>query len=105
MSTKINKTEMTAHEEFQVYKSDYDKKLLKRARVQSIILGLAATITVLAMLYGMIQNIEAKTQRNSAIANEQKAIEAKLEADKQRGIAAGEIAALRTELASCKAGK
>jgi hypothetical protein len=105
VSTKLKETKMTPQEEFQAYKADFDKKQLKRARIQAIVLASAAVITVLAMVYGTIQNIEANTQRDRAVANEQMAIEAKLEADKQRDVVASEIAALKTELASCKTTK
>lgn len=63
------------------------RRLLRRARVTSIVLGTATVIAVLFMLYGLIQSIEAGTQRDAAIKNEQIAIEAKLEADQQRDIA------------------
>ncbi len=63
------------------------RRLLRRARVTSIVLGTATVIAVLFMLYGLIQSIEAGAQRDLAIKNEQEAIVAKLEADKQRDIA------------------
>jgi len=63
------------------------RRMLRRARLTSIVLGTAAIIAVLFMIYGIIQSIEAGTQRDAAIKNEQQAIEAKLEADKQRDIA------------------
>jgi hypothetical protein len=88
---------MTAQEEFQVYKAEYEKKLLTRARVQAIVLGSATVITVMAMLYGLVNNIEAGAQRDIAVANEQKAIEAKLEADSQREMAAE----LKSKLTDC----
>lgn len=99
---------MTAEEQFQAYKAGYDKKLVKAARVQSIILGSATVIAVLGMLYGLISNIEAGAQKDLASWNEQKAITAKSEADKQRSIASDlqrQNADLKSELDKCKSGK
>ena len=44
----------------------YKQKELKRARVTSVVLGLAAVIAVLFMIYGFTQSIEAQKQRNLA---------------------------------------
>jgi hypothetical protein len=96
---------MTAQEEFLAYKADFDKKLLKRARRQAIVLGLATVITVTAILYGTIQSIEAGTQRDQAIRNEQAAMEARLEVDKQRETHQGELESLKAKLEACKTTK
>ncbi len=63
------------------------RRMLRRARVTSIILGTAAIIAVLFMIYGLTQSIEAGKQRDIAVTNEKNAIEAKVEADRQRDIA------------------
>lgn len=60
------------------------RRMLRRARVTSIVLGTAAIIAVLFMIYGFTQSIEAGKQRDIAVNNEKKAIEAKVEADSQR---------------------
>ncbi len=99
---------MTAEEQFQSYKADFDKRQLIRARTTSIVLGLATVVGVLGMLYGLINNIEATAQSDVAIKNEQDAITAKLETDKLRTVANDlnrENADLKSQLAICKSGK
>ncbi len=97
---------MTAEEQFHAYKADFDKKLLKKARIQSTILGSATVIAILGVMYGLINNIEVGTQKDLASWNEQKAIEAKLEADKLRD-GANELqsqnAELKAQLDACSA--
>ena len=63
------------------------RRVLRRARVTSIVLGTAAVIAILFMIYGLTQSIEAGKQRDIAVTNEKNAIEAKVEADRQRDIA------------------
>ena len=63
------------------------RRALRRARVTSVVLGTAAVIAVLFMIYGFTQSIEATRQRDIAVDKEKQAIEAKEEADKQRDIA------------------
>ena len=46
------------------------RRMLRRARVTSIVLGTAAIIAVLFMIYGLTQSIEAGKQRDNALANE-----------------------------------
>ena len=75
---------MTAEEQFEIYKADFDKKQLKRARIIAVVLGLSTIITVVAMLFAAINSIEAGTWREQAIRSEQTAIESKLVADKVR---------------------
>jgi hypothetical protein len=99
---------MTAQEEFKTYKEDFDKKQLKRARAQALILGSATVLTVLGMLYGLINNIEAGTQRDLALKNEQDAIALKNELGKQKGIVTTleqQLADIKTQLVECKSGK
>ncbi len=70
------------------------RRRLRRARVTSIVLGTAALIAVLFMIYGFTQSIEAGRQRDIAekqrliaVAGEKTAVEAKEEAEKQKGYA------------------
>ncbi|MBY0434704.1 MAG: hypothetical protein K2U26_11395, partial [Cyclobacteriaceae bacterium] len=70
------------------------RRMLRRARITSIVLGTAAVIAILFMIYGITQSIEANSQkleatkqRDKAIENEKAAIVAKEEAEKQRQIA------------------
>ncbi len=60
------------------------RRMLRRARVTSIVLGVAAIIAIIFMIYGFIQSIEAGTQRDAAVKSEKAAITAKEEADIQR---------------------
>lgn len=99
---------MTPEEKFQAYKADFDKKLLKRARMVSVILGSATVVAVLGMLYGLISNIEAGTQKDLALWNEQKAITAESEANKLRDSAAElqrQNTDLKSQLEKCKSAK
>ena len=69
----------------------YERQALKRARITSIILGLAAVITVLSVIYGTTQSIEAGKQSDLvavAVMNSQK-----------------EIIILKEQLAACQAEK
>ena len=66
------------------------RRMLRRARVTSIVLGTAAVIAVLFMIYGFTQSIEANKQRLAALEGEKNATLAKEEADKQRDIAEGQ---------------
>ncbi len=70
------------------------RRMLRRARVTSIVLGTAAVIAILFMIYGFTQSIEAGRQRDiaegqraEAVKNEQLAVEATKEAEYQREIA------------------
>ena len=69
------------------------RRMLRRARVTSIVLGTAAVIAILFMIYGFTQSIEAGRQRDiaeiqraEAVKNEEKAIKASKEAERQRDI-------------------
>ena len=57
---------MSAEEELQAFKL----QTLKRARVTAIVLGCAAVISVLFMVYGFTQNIEATKQKDIALYQE-----------------------------------
>jgi ABC-type lipoprotein release transport system permease subunit len=81
------------------------EKLVGRARATSIVLGVAAVITVLAMIYGIIQNIEAGTWRDMAVQKEQQAIEAKLASDRERAILLRANQDLKAHLDQCISGK
>ncbi len=63
------------------------RRMLRRARVTNLVLGTAAIIAVLFLLYGYTQTIEANRQREAAEREKKAALEAKAEADKQRDIA------------------
>jgi WD40 repeat protein len=70
------------------------RRMLRRARVTSLILGIAAIIAIIFMIYGFTQSIEAGRQsleagkqRDIAISNENKAVLAKVEAEQQRKLA------------------
>lgn len=90
---------MKPEELISVNKAAFEKQLLKQARKLSIVLGLSGVISIGAITYGIIQNIETGTQRDAAIKNEQSAIEWKLEADTlhQR------VLDLEKQLAQCQA--
>jgi len=60
------------------------RRLLRRARVTSVILGTAAVIAVLFMIYGFTQSIEAGKQRDLAFEREKEANISKGEAVIQR---------------------
>ena len=78
---------MNAEEELIQFKH----QMLKRSRITSIVLGLAAVIAVLFMVYGFTQNIEAGRQRDLSIV-------AMVESQK-------EIAILKEQLAQCESEK
>ena len=69
----------------------FKKVQLKKARMTSVVLGLAAVIAVLSMVYSTTQSIEAMRQRDLSVVE-------KMTADK-------EIAALKEQLASCQSEK
>ena len=79
---------MNTEEEFQEYKLQQ----LKRSRLTAVVLGMAAILSVLFLIYGFTQSIEATRQRDLAVEMEKQAVEAK--ADKQL-----DIARTQTELA------
>ena len=60
---------MTTEEELKAYKL----QMLKRNRISSVVLGSAAVVSVLFMIYGFTQSIEADKQRFSAIESEKSA--------------------------------
>ncbi len=74
---------MNTKEEFQEYKLQQ----LKRSRLTAVVLGMAAILCVLFLIYGFTQSIEATRQRDLAVEMEKQAVEAKAEANKQRDIA------------------
>lgn len=51
---------MSAEEELKAFKL----QTLKKARMTAVVLGIAAVITVIFMIYGFTQNIEAGRQRD-----------------------------------------
>ena len=67
---------------------DYKKLMLKKARLTSIVLGLAAVIAILFMVYGFTQTIEAHRQRDLDREESQK-----------------EISILKAQLAQCQSEK
>ncbi len=81
---------MNTEEEFQEYKLQQ----LKRSRLTAVVLGMAAILSVLFLIYGFTQSIEATRQRDLAVEMEKQAVEAKAKADKQL-----DIARTQTELA------
>ena len=70
---------MNTEEEFQEYKLQQ----LKRSRLTAVVLGMAAILCVLFLIYGFTQSIEATRQRDLAVEKEKQAVEAKAEADRQ----------------------
>lgn len=60
------------------------RRALRRARVMSAVLGVAAIIAIIFMIYGFTQYIEAEHQRTLAVEKEKKAIRAEEDAIKQR---------------------
>lgn len=72
----------------------FQQKALRRDRITSIILGLATIITVISMLYGFTQSIEAEKQ--NIIAQEQREIAVKQES---------RSAILQDQLKACQAEK
>ena len=72
----------------------FEREALRRARLTSIILGFAALITVISMLYGFTQSIEAEKQ--SIIAQEQRERAVKQES---------QAAILQDQLTACQAEK
>ncbi len=63
------------------------RRMLRRARITSVVLGIAAIIAIMFMLYGFAQSIEANKQRLAAESGEKKAQLAEKEAFRQRDIA------------------
>ena len=53
---------MNPQEEIKTYKQLIEKQMLRNARIMSFILGAAAMVTVVAMIYGFTQSIEASRQ-------------------------------------------
>lgn len=74
---------------------EFRKQMLRRARLTSIVLGLAAVVTVLFMIYGFTQSIEAGRERDIALEKEQAA---SIEALNQKEIADS----LKRQLAECQ---
>ena len=108
MSANFEEIEMTAEGKFRLYKSDLDKKLVKRVRTQSIILGSATVIAVLGIVYGLINDIEASAHKDIAVMNAQIANQANAEASKCEELKnelQRENADLKTQLDKCKSGK
>lgn len=60
---------MSAEEELKTFKL----QMLKKSRMQSVVLGIGAVITVLFMIYGFTQNIEAGKQRDITMGAEREA--------------------------------
>ena len=60
---------MKGEDEFHTQKLQLEKSALRRARVTSIVLGIAAIVAVLFMIYGFTQSIEATRQRDIAVTN------------------------------------
>ena len=73
------------------HKADGKKLMLKKARIQAIVIGMAAVIAVLFMVYGFTQSIEAGRQRDLSLF-------AKEESQK-------EISTLKEQLARCESEK
>ncbi|MDZ4716656.1 MAG: hypothetical protein SH819_14415 [Cytophagales bacterium] len=63
------------------------QRSLRRARIMSLVLGIAAIIAIIFMIYGFTQYIEAEHQRVVAQDKEMKAIKAEEEAVRQREVA------------------
>lgn len=63
------------------------KRVLRRARVTAIVLGIAALIAILFFVFAQIQTIEAKRNSEEAKLRSDEAIAAKAESDKQTEIA------------------
>ena len=80
---------MSAEEELQAFKL----QTLKRARVTSIVLGGAAVISVLFMIYGFTQSIEASKQKDMALYQERQ-----LQECQKRREAADQALKMETEL-------
>ena len=80
-------------EEFEELK----KLALRRARITSIVLGTAAVVAVLSMVYGFTQSIEASKQRDIAIMREFAADSAKNDALHQKELAEAELRKCKEE--------
>jgi WD40 repeat protein/energy-coupling factor transporter ATP-binding protein EcfA2 len=63
------------------------KRRLQRARVTAIVLGSFLLVALIAFVYALIQQTEAKKQENLAVANAVRAEKAKVEAETQTVIA------------------
>lgn len=63
------------------------RRLLRRARVTNIVLGSAAVVAILFMIYGFTQTIEVGRQRDIAVQKEHAADSARLDAIAQKVIA------------------
>ena len=70
---------------------EYKKLMLKKARLTSIVMGLAAVIAVLFMIYGFTQNIETGKQLDIALEKEMASQK--------------EISVLKEQLAQCQSEK
>jgi hypothetical protein len=68
-----------------------EKEMLKKARIQSVILGTAGIIAIIFMIYGFTQSIEADRGR--------------MELEKMTEIKDAEIATLQGKLKECEDGK
>ena len=72
-------------------KQPSEEQLVKKARMQSFVLGAAAVIAIIFMIYGFTQSIEADRQR--------------MQLKKMTEIKDAEITALQGKLKECEAGK
>jgi hypothetical protein len=63
------------------------QRMLRRARVTNIILGVFLVIAIFFFFYGLIRTFEAEGQRTLAEANERRAVEKEQDANNQRKIA------------------
>ncbi len=68
---------MSEEEELKAFKI----QALKRARMTSIVLGVAAVIAILFMMYGFTQSIEASKQRDISLTQERLLMECQKRAD------------------------
>ncbi len=57
---------MTAEEQFEIYKADFEKKQKKRARITYMLLGLAAVLVVLFAMASVSTSLNANFQRTNA---------------------------------------
>ena len=69
---------MTTEEELKACKL----QMVRRSRLTSFVLGSAAVVSVVFMIYGFTQSIEADKQRFSAIESEKIAIQYKAQLEK-----------------------
>ncbi|HRI77987.1 MAG TPA: hypothetical protein PLR06_00500 [Cyclobacteriaceae bacterium] len=70
---------------------EFEENALRRARITSIMLGLSAVVTVLFMIYGFTQSIEAQRQQD---------LRYELEVSSKK-----EITNLKEQLAQCQSEK